>query len=1025
MGEDYSTEMDLEVLPSMWPEDLGKEADKQFNIEQPGADQDMLEEVSITEEPSIVDFKRLKELTDLTEKGSSQMGCLMKQWEARQANAFRLLNEELDILKKQKQEAERKELEILEEHMFEGDNCAGDKRNISILEDDYSFGERTPSSKNDVYICTNKFQMDVEHDSIEYWKERAKKLEILLDASIERENKLQEKLQENIGLLAKQMQPVEEISQMLTRADNFLHFVLHNAPVVIGHQDKELRYRFIYNHFPSLQGEDIIGKKDVEIFSGAGVKESQDFKEEVLLRGLPAKREITFETELFGTKTFLIYVEPVFSKTGETIGVNYMGMDITDQVAKREKLAKLREEIAVRKAMETELNKTIHITEETMRSKQMLATMSHEIRSPLTGVVSMAEILATTKLDPEQRQLLDVMMSSGDLVLQLINDILDLSKVESGAMKLEATQFRPREVVKHVLQTAAASLQKELTLEGFVAEEVPLEVVGDVLRMRQILTNLISNAIKFTHEGKVGITLQVTSAPLFENDQKDGKNSGDPCSYRKADMHMEQNIPSMSESDSCGGRSLHSTCGKESNHQNETVDQMIKSEIKPLPLMDGDENLDFDSDNEEKIVWLHYDVYDTGIGIPEKALPNLFRKYMQASAAHARKYGGTGLGLAICKQLVELMGGRLTVTSQEHRGSTFSFIVPCRVPKMAPCDETDNDLLYDMPPPEYETTKKHTIADNKASYFQFQPRTLGSLFSSNGAASRSKLISVSDIESNSITKTNSMHANNMFLTGKSTSMERTSNEDVSSINDFVNQCSAHGRNYFSGKEKVHKEDNDCSSNDSNQHSQGHPAAINHKPVVSRQIQLSEDLKFSSCVHENQGELESASHKLSDNTSEVRETQSKPKILLVEDNKVNVIVTQSMMKRLGYSLDVVSNGVEAVHAVQRRNYDLILMDVCMPVMDGLEATRLIRAYELTGKWDAAEAVGVGRSNCSTDPQLDYPENSIQRKKTPIIAMTANALTEGIAECYANGMDSFVAKPVTLQKLKESLRDYIPG
>lgn len=1025
MGEEYSTEMDMEVLPSMWPEDLGKEADRQFNIDQPSADQDMLEVVTITEEPSIVDFKRLKELTDLTEKGSSQMVCLMKHWEARQANAFRLLNEELDILKKQKQEAELKELEILEEHMFEGENCVGDKRNISILEDDYGFGERPPSFKKDVYICTNKFQTDIEHDSVEYWKEQAKKLEMLLDASIERENKLQEKLQENIQLLAKQMQPVEEISQMLTRADNFLHFVLHNAPVVIGHQDKELRYRFIFNHFPSLQEEDIIGKTDVEIFSGAGVKESQDFKEEVLLRGIPAKREITFETELFGTKTFLIYVEPVFSKAGETIGVNYMGMDITDQIAKREKLAKLREEMAVRKAMETELNKTIHITDETMRSKQMLATMSHEIRSPLTGVVGMAEMLAQTRLDSEQRHFLDVMISSGDLILQLINDILDLSKVESGAMKLEATQFRPREVVKHVLQTAAASLQKEVSLEGFVAEEVPLEVIGDVLRMRQILTNLISNSIKFTHEGKVGITLQVTSQPLFENDQKDGKNPGDPCSYSKADMHREQNIPSMSESDLCGGRSLHSTCGKESNQQNETANQVAKSEIKPMPLMDGDENLDCDSDNEEKIVWLHCDVYDTGIGIPEKALPTLFRKYMQASADHARKYGGTGLGLAICKQLVELMGGRLTVKSQEHHGSTFSFIVPCRVPKKAPCDERDNDLLYDKPLPEYETTTKHTIEDNKASYFQFQPRTLGSLFSSNGAASRSKLISVSGIESNSITKTNSMHANHMLLTGKLTSMERTLREDVSTINDFVNQCPARGSNYISEKEKVHKEVNDCYSNDSNQHSQKHTAAINHKPVASWQIQRSEDLKFSSFVHENHGELEKSSHKLSDNTSEVRQTQSKHKILLVEDNKVNVMVTQSIIKRLGHSLDVVSNGVEALRAVQRSNYDLILMDVRMPVMDGLEATRLVRAYELTGNWDAAEAAGVGRSDCSTDPQLDCRVKSFHRKRTPIIAMTANALAEDIAECYANDMDSFVAKPVTFQKLKESLRDYIPG
>lgn len=228
------------------------------------------------------------------------------------------------------------------------------------------------------------------------------------------------------------------------------------------------------------------------------MKESHDFKREVLERGLPAKREITFETELFGKKTFLIYVEPVFSKAGETIGVNCMGMDVTDQVIKREKMVKLHEKIAVQKAKETELNKTIHITEETMRAKQMLATMSHEIRSPLTGVLSMAEILANTKLDKEQNQLLDVMISSGDLVLQLINDILDLSKVESGVMKLEATKFRPREVVKHVLQTAAASLRKELTLEGHVDNDVPIEVIGDVLRIRQILTNLIRKSIAFT-----------------------------------------------------------------------------------------------------------------------------------------------------------------------------------------------------------------------------------------------------------------------------------------------------------------------------------------------------------------------------------------------------------------------------------------------------------------------------------------------------------------------------------------------
>ncbi|KAL0324000.1 UNVERIFIED_CONTAM: Histidine kinase [Sesamum calycinum] len=535
----------------------------------------MLEEVTINKESNIVDFKRLMELTNYSDKGNWQLANLIKNWEYRQANAVRLLREELENLSKQQEEVELKKLEILEEHRFEKDGYGGDKRPISVLD---------------------------EHLNVIYWKQQAMNLEKLLEA-------IEGKLQESIENLERQSSPVEELSQ------------------------------------------DIIGKTDVEIFKGAGVKESQDFKREVLERGLPAKREITFETELFGSKTFLIYVEPVFSKTGETIGVNYMGMEVTDQVRKREKMAKLREEMAVQKAKETELNKTIHITEESMRAKQMLATMSHEIRSPLSGVVSMAEILSTTKLDKEQRQLLNVMLSSGDLVLQLINDILDLSKVESGVMKLEATKFRPREVVKHVLQTAAASLQKVLTLEGHVADDVPVEVIGDVLRIRQILTNFVSNAIKFTHEGKVGIKLYVVP---------------EPHSLTKQDS---QKMSSDQTTDSA-------TTGKE------------------LSMSAMEEDKVSHPDAEEPVVWIRCDVYDTGIGIPEHAMPTLFKKYMQVGADTARKYGGTGLGLAICKQLVELMGGYLTVSSKEHYGSTFTFILPYKVSLISDSSDDSDELSH-------------------------------------------------------------------------------------------------------------------------------------------------------------------------------------------------------------------------------------------------------------------------------------------------------------------------------------------
>ncbi|KAF5801796.1 putative histidine kinase [Helianthus annuus] len=333
----------VEVLSSKWPENID-EAGRKFSVEKPGVHDDMLDDLVFTEETSIVDFKRLVELTCYSEKGSSQLGYLVKNWEYKQENVARLLREELENLSEQRQ-VELKNLELSEQRCFEEESYGDDKPPVSVSDEVH--------------------EIDGKYDTVTYRKQQALHARKLLEASVHRELILMEKLEESIINLEKQSSPVEELSQILKRDYDFLHFVLQNAPVVIGHQDKELRYRFIYNPFPNLVEEDIIGKTDVEIFKGDGVKEFQDFKREVLDRGLPAKRQITFETDLFGAKSFLYYVEPVFSKDGEIIGVNYLGMDITDQVKKREKMTKHREEIVVPKAEQTELNKTIHITEET------------------------------------------------------------------------------------------------------------------------------------------------------------------------------------------------------------------------------------------------------------------------------------------------------------------------------------------------------------------------------------------------------------------------------------------------------------------------------------------------------------------------------------------------------------------------------------------------------------------------------------------------------------------------------------
>lgn len=219
-------ELDVEGLSITLPDDIN-EAGKQFSIEKPGADQDILEEIEIIEEPQIVDFEHLVELTNYSEKGSFQLAYLVKNWEDRQANAVRLLREELDNLSKQKQEVELKHLEILEEHRFEEKSSyVSDKRPISMLDEVCDISPDFPSKIKDVVVENKGLEIEAEYDTVIYWKQRTWHFEELLEASIQREQILMEKLQESIKNLERQSPTVEELSQILKRADHFLNFIL-------------------------------------------------------------------------------------------------------------------------------------------------------------------------------------------------------------------------------------------------------------------------------------------------------------------------------------------------------------------------------------------------------------------------------------------------------------------------------------------------------------------------------------------------------------------------------------------------------------------------------------------------------------------------------------------------------------------------------------------------------------------------------------------------------------------------------
>ncbi|KHG21825.1 Histidine kinase 5 -like protein [Gossypium arboreum] len=596
-----------------------------------------------------------------------------------------------------------------------------------------------------------------------------------------------------------------------------------------------------------------------------------------------------------------------------------------------------------------------------MRAKQMLATMSHEIRSPLSGVVSMAEILATTKLDREQRQLLGVMISSGDLVLQLINDILDLSKV-----------------------------------------------IGDVLRIRQILTNLISNAIKFTHEGKVGVKLYVVPEPPFAKEGSQNGSAGSTANQSTTNVPKEETCTSTSQTSS-DQRGFH---GKK--HEDSCQDRS-QSE-RGTPVTNGTIDVtEEQAELPETTVWIRCDVYDTGIGIPENALPTLFKKYMQVSADHARKYGGTGLGLAICKQLVELMGGRLTVSSQVHCGSTFTFILPYKV--SLSCDHSDDDLS-DM------DDHGATDDDATAGFFQFQPRTLGSLFSSNGSSRTQNLLAhnIGYVNSHKINGFSENCYSFPMSNGQTKEMDLV--EDACSVAEAL-EISPEPESSFSHSPDHDNESAICRDehhhNVVNAENRVSTRDVSSCSETSREVDVKVKITEPQLAAERQERSDSGFQSTLNSSREASNSISKPKILLVEDNKINVMVTRSMMKQLGHTIDVVNNGVEAVRAIQYHSYDLVLMDVCMPVMDGLQTTRLIRSFEETGNWDEAAKAGIEKPSPSSDslqPDCTPP------KRIPIIAMTANALSESADECSANGMDSFISKPVTFQKLKECLEQYLP-
>jgi CheY-like chemotaxis protein len=413
-------------------------------------------------------------------------------------------------------------------------------------------------------------------------------------------------------------------------------------------------------------------------------------------------------------------------------------------------------------------------------------------------------------------------------------------------------------------------------------------------------------------------------------------------------------------------------------------------------------------------IWLQYEIEDTGIGIPKGAFPLLFEKFTQVHSSTTRKYGGTGLGLAICKQLVQLMGGQILAQSEEGKGSTFTFTVRCKRPTQAIAAGPIKTVS--------ETKLKKNLCHSTAQLHKLQAGMLNPLCSRNSAMNLQLLPRMIKSEQQ---ETRSTDSSLKLHNGNNNNNNNNNSSAFSSLGSHekskVLTCAAGAR----GGQGAFKENEggvqrsgrwDTVSNGLRRTSSGPPRI---ECLFMPQFEESKSL----------GSIESA--------AAPKAEKNAPLLLLAEDNKVNVMVAMSMLKRLGLAADVAYNGLEAIKALQTKCYDLVLMDICMPLMDGLEVTKHIREFERCGYWDKkiiqATSESGGASWCqpayrqlSSTAMVASQENfpiGGGRRHLPIVAMTANALSNCEDQCSKTGMDSFMTKPVTFKKLKDVLDHFL--
>jgi len=652
----------------------------------------------------------------------------------------------------------------------------------------------------------------------------------------------------------------KEAEAALEQERYLLHALMDNLPHNIYFKDTASRFtrinKALANWFGLREASEALGKTDFDFFTDEHATQARADELEVMRTGRPLLDREEKETWVNGKVTWATTTKlPLYDDDGRVVGTFGISRDITEKKQAAE---------ALRAAKEA--------AEAANRAKSdFLAHMSHEIRTPLNAIIGMTELVLDTDLDASQREYLHMVRESGDSLLAVINDILDFSKIEAGKLELDRVAFDLHENLGDTMKTLALRAHaKGLELACQIEPDVPAGLVGDAGRLRQVVINLVGNAIKFTEEGEVVLRVRQQSA-----------------SHRQ------------------------------------TV--------------------------------LHFAVTDTGIGIPEEKRGVIFRMFEQADTSTTRRYGGTGLGLAIASRLIDYMGGRIWVESEPQRGSTFHFTARFDLATSEPADARREQkahlsglrtLIVD------DNATNRRILEAMLRNWEMQPT------GAEGAAEALRLLKQAQQEGRPFRLVLS-DANMPEVDGFD--LARQIKENASLGSTVIMMLTSGDR-----------------PGDVARCEQLGVVAYLLKPI--KQSELFDAIVMALGITTVDDEDDRTS------LAERARRIGPLRVLLAEDSLVGQKLVVGLLESHGHTVVVADNGAEALEALEQRDFDLVLMDVQMPDMDGLEATAAIRLRERqTGS------------------------------RTPIIAMTAHAMKGDRQKCLDAGMDEYVAKPIRAKRL----------